>query len=52
MIGERKLNIKTEIEKLINLADWKLVSLPESYFIEYFEKDFMPKLKELVEQLQ
>lgn len=45
------MNLKIEIEKLIKLGEWKLEALPEGYFIEYFEKEFMPKLKELIKKL-
>ena len=37
---------------LIKEADWKLESLPGSYFIEYFEKTFLTKLKELIKNLE
>ena len=43
---------KIELERLIKLADWKLESLPEKYFIEFFEKEFLPKLKESVKKLK
>lgn len=39
---------ETEIIKLINEIEFKLESLPNSYFIEYFEKIFLPKIKELM----
>lgn len=45
-MNEEKMKI--EIERLVNEATFKLESLPESYFIEYFEKDFIKILKEII----
>lgn len=39
--------MQNEIIKLIDEAEFKLEALPDSYFIEYFERYFLPKLKEL-----
>ena len=44
--------IKAEMEKTIKEADWKLESLPESYFVNYFEETFLPRMKQLVKYLQ
>lgn len=44
-------DIKREISKLIELADWKLESLPEKYFMDYFEEEFLPRLKDLIKKL-
>lgn len=46
-----KGKMKHEIEQLIKLCEWKLEALPKGYFIEFFEKEFLPKLKELVKQI-
>ena len=32
--------------QLINEAEFKLEILPQEYFVEYFEKEFLPKLKD------
>ena len=37
--------------KLIDEAEFKLEALPEGYFIEYFEKEFLPKLKEVYKNI-
>jgi hypothetical protein len=38
----------TEIINLINEVEFKLEALPDSYFIEYFERYFLPKLKDFI----
>lgn len=44
--------MKHEIEQLIKLCEWKLEALPKSYFIEFFKKEFILKLKELIKDLK
>ena len=39
------------LHNLINEVEFKLEALPQSYFIEYFEKDFLPKIKEIRNKL-
>ena len=41
--------IKEKIEKKIREAEFKLEALPQSYFIEYFEKDFLKELKKYLQ---
>lgn len=43
--------IKAQASKLIEMADWKLESLPEKYFVKYFEEEFLPQIKKLIKQL-
>lgn len=40
-----------ELHRLIKDSEFKLESLPEKYFINYFEEDFLPKLKKISEQI-
>ena len=40
-----------KLHKLINEAEFKLEALPESYFINYFEEDFLPKIKKIHKEL-
>lgn len=49
---KRKMNIKSELERLITEANWKLEALPEKYFIDYFEEEFIKKFKNLVKELK
>ena len=44
--------ILRELEKNIDMAEWKLESLPESYFINYFEQDFLPNIKSIYKKLK
>lgn len=37
---------------LIKESEFKLEALPVDYFLEYFEQDFLPKLKEIEKKLQ
>ena len=37
--------------KLISEAEFKLEALPQGYFIEYFEKEFLPKIKDIYKRL-
>lgn len=46
------MSISHEIRKLIDEVDWKLETLPNNYFIDYFEKEFLVKLKELIKELK
>ena len=39
------------LHNLINEAEFKLEALPQVYFIEYFEKEFLPKIKEFRNKL-
>ena len=39
------------LHNLIEDIEFKLESLPESYFLNYFERDFLPKIKEFRNQL-
>lgn len=48
----KKMDIKFEIEKLIEEADWKLEALPDKYFIDYFEEEFIEKLKKLIKKIK
>lgn len=48
----KKVDIKSEIEKLIQEADWKLEALPDKYFIYYFEEEFIEKLKKLIKKIK
>ena len=47
-----KENILLELEKNINMAEWKLEALPESYFIDYFEIEFLPTIKSIYKKLK
>lgn len=40
------------LHNLINEAEFKLESLPQGYFIEYFERTFLPQLKEINKKLE
>ena len=40
------------LNRLIKEAEHKRTMLPASYFAEYFEKEFVPKLKEIHQQIQ
>lgn len=40
-----------QLENLIKEAKFKLEALPESYFINYFEQDFLPELEKICKQL-
>ena len=42
--------LKIQIENLIRMAEWKLESMPEKYFIKYFEEEFLPQIKKLVKR--
>lgn len=48
----KKVDVKSEIEKLIQEADWKLEALPDKYFIDYFEEEFIEKLKKLIKKIK
>lgn len=48
----RKMNVKREIDKLIEEAKWKLEALPEKYFAEYFEEEFIGKLQKLTKNIK
>ena len=39
------------LHNLINEIEFKLESLPNGYFLEYFERDFLPKIKEFRNKL-
>lgn len=39
-----------EIEKLIELAEFKLDTLPPSYFIEWFKDEFIKKLQDIAKE--
>ena len=41
-----------EIRKLIDELDWKLEALPEKYFIDYIEEEFIPKLKSIYKKMK
>ena len=45
-------DVKNEIFKIIEEVDWKLEALLSSYFIQYFEKEFLPNLKKLTKMLK
>lgn len=36
---------------LIDEAEFKLETLPEGYFVSYFEKEFLPKIKDIYKRL-
>lgn len=40
-----------QLENLIKEAKFKLKALPQSYFINYFEQDFLPQLTKICKQL-
>jgi len=40
-----------KLDLLIKEAEFKLEALPNGYFINYFEKDFLPKLTEICKDL-
>ena len=44
--------IKNELKELIKEARFRIEILPESYFIEYFEKEFLIKLENQIKYLQ
>lgn len=46
------MDARIEIKKLIMEAEWKLEALPEHYFIDYFEEEFLKKLKKLLKSLK
>ena len=37
--------------KLINETEFKFETLPDGYFREYFEKEFLPKIKNIYTKL-
>lgn len=41
-----------KLYKLIEESEWKLEALPEKYFVDYFEEEFLPKIKDINEKLQ
>ena len=45
------MKAKIDRDKQILEAEFKLEALPESYFIEYFENEFLSKLKEIRNEL-
>lgn len=47
-----KDTIIINLRKSIEMAEWKLEALPESYFIQYFEKEFLPQLKSIYNLLK
>lgn len=49
---QEKEIIKIELKKLIDIAEWKLESLPEKYFIYYFEEEFLPDIKSIYKKLK
>ena len=40
------------LNQLIKEAEFKLEALPVGYFLNYFESEFLPKLKENYKKLQ
>ena len=40
-----------KLDLLIKEAKFKLEALPESYFVNYFEKDFLPELTKICKSL-
>jgi hypothetical protein len=40
-----------DLYKLIDEAEFKFQGLPDSYFREYFEKEFLPKIKDIYTRL-
>ena len=40
-----------KLDNLIREAKFKLEALPESYFINYFEQDFLPELNKTCKKL-
>lgn len=40
-----------ELYKLIDEAEFKFQTLPDGYFREYFEKEFLPKIKNIYTNL-
>ena len=38
--------------KLIQEGEFKIDALPDEYFVDYFEEEFLPKLKEIYKKLQ
>ena len=40
------------LNNLIKEAEFKLEVLPEGYFLNYFESNFLPKLKENYKKIQ
>ena len=41
-----------DIEKLIREAEFKLEALPQSYFVCYFEEEFLKKLKKYLQNIR
>jgi hypothetical protein len=39
------------MNKTIKEAEFKLEALPQSYFLNYFESDFLPKIKKIYKEL-
>jgi len=37
-----------KVKKLIREAKFKLEALPEKYFVEYFEEEFLKKLEKII----
>lgn len=42
------MNIKVEIEKMIEELDWKTYVLPEKYLVDYIKDEFIPKLRNII----
>ena len=40
-------NILREMGKAIDEVEWKLEALLQSYFVNYFEQEFLPKIKSI-----
>lgn len=40
-----------KLYSLINEAEFKFQGLPDGYFKEYFEKEFLPKIKDIYTRL-
>ena len=39
------------MNKTIKEVEFKLETLPEGYFLNYFESDFLPKIKKIYKEL-
>ena len=45
-------NTLLEMKKAIDEGEWKAYGLPDEYFKEYFENEFLPELKSIYKKLK
>lgn len=45
------MTIRNIFEKLANEVELKRKSLPNGYFLHYFDNEFLPKIKNLIKEI-